>query len=207
MRNDTAAPGSGLPTRANLVALWRATLRAPHRVAALAPSSRVCSDALAAHIPATGSPTIVELGAGTGVISDAAARRMPAGARYLALEIDPELVEYLHASRPWLDVEQADAAELGAVAERAGITEVDTVLCTLPWSLLSEQQREHVLGQIAGLLTPRGKLVILMTPSSMLRGSGRGFVRQLRRAFANVRFGLTWRTVSPGIVLVATGPA
>lgn len=149
---------------------------------------------------------MIELGAGTGVISDAAARRMPQGGRYLALEIDPELVEYLRASRPWLEVEQADAAELGTIAKRAAITDVDTVLCSLPWSLLSEHERKRVLGEITQLLAPHGKLVILMTPSSMLRVSGRGFIRQLRRAFAAVSIRLTWRTVSPGLVLVATAP-
>jgi len=62
-------------------------------------------------------------------------RRIPAGGRHLAVELDSTLVEHLRSSYPRLDVIHGDASELGKLLADRGVEEVDAVISGLPWAL------------------------------------------------------------------------
>ena len=111
----------------DFVTFVSSAVRSPAVIGAVAPSGRALSDLLASVAPAEGQPVVVELGPGTGVVSAALRRRLPEGARHIAVEIDPGMVEHLRRTRPWLEVVEGDAADLQKLLADIGVDQVDAV--------------------------------------------------------------------------------
>lgn len=81
----------------------------PSTVGAILPSSRYLADAMAR--AAAGAERLIELGAGTGAITEALCRRHP-GVPMLAVELDPVLAEHLRERFPGIAVRAAAAHEV-----------------------------------------------------------------------------------------------
>ncbi|WP_169946118.1 class I SAM-dependent methyltransferase [Microbispora sp. H11081] len=182
-------------------------LRRQGVVGAVAPSSRSLARALTAVVPTTGPAVIVELGPGTGAISEAIRERLAPGSRQLAVEIDPGMVAHLRRARPWLDVLQGDAARLGALLAGRGVSRVDAVISTLPWTLLPEDAQESILGEVGRVLRPAGAFTTVTYLPAVPLARARRFRRRLRAAFDEVlTTGPVWRNVPPGLAYVCRRP-
>lgn len=167
--------------RADHLTFLRRAIRRPDLLATpFVTGSRLARD-IARVIPHGSHSTVVELGAGTGAMSDPIRARLGPGARHLAVEIDPDLVAHLRASRPWLEVVQGDALEFTRLLDEAGIGRVDVVVCSLPWALFPAAQRRALLHDIAGRLTPDGAFSTITTWMALP-----GRVRDLREALGEV---------------------
>lgn len=81
-------------------------LRNPASTGALLPSSRILADAMAR--AATGADLIVELGAGTGPVTDALVTKLP-DVPLIAVELQQSLAHRLQHRYPGIDVRQASA--------------------------------------------------------------------------------------------------
>ena len=101
------------------VQLLLAMLRNPASTGAVMPSSRTLANAMAG--AAVGADTVVELGAGTGPVTEALLRRLP-GVPLIAVELQPALARRLQARFPTVDVRQAAAKDTGATPTRAATT-------------------------------------------------------------------------------------
>lgn len=177
-------------------------LRRPGVVGAVAPSSSGLAELLAAVTPTTGSPVVVELGPGTGSVSTAIRRRLPAGGRHIAVEIDPAMVRHLRSTHPWLEVVHGDAADLVALGVRA-----DAVVSGLPWSLLRPERQHRILDQAARILTPGGAFTTFAYRHTGLMASARGFHRLLRSTFDEVIASQTvWWNVPPARIYACRRP-
>src|SRR3954454_2745885 len=110
----------------------RRALRRPALIAAPAPTGATLAAEIARVLPGTGTPTVVELGAGTGALSPAIRGRLSPGSRYIAVEVDGELVAHLRRRMPWLEVLHGDAADLATLLGGAGVGPVDVVVSSLP---------------------------------------------------------------------------
>lgn len=184
----------------------RRAIRRPHLFGSPAPSGRRLAVQLADLLPDSGTPTVVELGAGTGALTARIHERLPRGSRLLAIELDEVLARRLAAHLPGIDVRQGDAAHLPALLAEAGIARADTVVTSLPWTLLPAHQRDVVLDAIAAALSPEGMATAILTRTAIPRRA-----RELRRAFA-ARFAevetmpVVWRNLPPAAQLVARRP-
>ncbi|MFR9801586.1 class I SAM-dependent methyltransferase [Pseudonocardia sp. RS010] len=185
--------------------LYRA-VRRPHLFGSPAPSGRPLGAQVASLLPDSGSPTVVELGAGTGALTTWIHKRLPAGSRLLAIELDEVLAAHLAARLPAVDVRQGDAERLPALLAEAGLTRADAVVTSLPWTLLPQRRRDALLDAVAASLAPEGLATAVVTRTALP-----GRVRDLRRAF-EARFGevtvlpTVWRNLPPAAVLVARRP-
>src|SRR5436305_14062821 len=130
--------GTTADQRSARLAFIRAALRAPTTVGAVTPSSPQLAAVLAAVVPRAGTPTVVELGPGTGAVSAVIDKRLPPGSRHLAVELDIEMVGYLQRTRPGLEVVHGDARRLGALLADRGVDHADAVICGLPWALFDD---------------------------------------------------------------------
>ena len=100
------------------VDLLFAMLRNPASTGAVLPSSRTLANAMAG--AALGADTVIELGAGTGPVTEALLRRLP-GVPLIAVELQPALARRLQARFPTVDVRQAAAKEVvDGLIERPG---------------------------------------------------------------------------------------
>ncbi|MFJ9379600.1 class I SAM-dependent methyltransferase [Streptomyces sp. NPDC101455] len=130
-------------------------LRRPLMTGAVAASSRRLAHAMTEGIGLEQARTVVELGPGTGVFTDAILARLTPDARLVAIELNPVLAARLSATRrdTRLTVIRGSAAELTAtVGEPA-----DAVVSGLPWTVMPREQRGHILDAVTEVLTPGGR--------------------------------------------------
>lgn len=168
-------------TRADHLTFLRRAIRRPDLLATpFVTGPRLARD-IAKVIPRGSSSTVVELGAGTGAMSDPIRDRLAPDARHLAVEIDPDLVAHLRTSRPWLELVHGDALDFTKILDDAGIGTVDVVICSLPWALFPAAQRRALLRDISGRLAADGAFSTITTWMALP-----GRVRDLRGALGEV---------------------
>jgi phosphatidylethanolamine/phosphatidyl-N-methylethanolamine N-methyltransferase len=179
----------------------------PGTVGAVIPSSPIMAREMAAVVPTVGNPVAVELGPGTGALSGAVARRLPAGGRHLAVELDEGMVGHLRATMPWLEVIQGDAVRLGKLLEQAGIESVDAVVSGLPWSLFPVEAQRDILREVGKVLAPGGAFTTLAYLHALGMSGARQFRRLLGETFDEVVTSRTvWRNVPPSRIYVCRRP-
>ena len=202
---SVAKPGRSHDRATSRAFLYRA-VRRPHRFGSPAPSSRPLAAQLASLLPDSGTPTVVELGAGTGALTTPIHQRLPTGSRLLAIELDEVLAAHLAAHLPGVDVRQGDAEQLPTLLAEADIPRADAVITSLPWTLLPQHRRDALLDAISAALTPEGMATAVVTRTALPNRA-----RELRRAFEE-RFAevtttrTVWRNLPPAAVLVANRP-
>jgi phospholipid N-methyltransferase len=203
----TLRPGRDVNGAADRRAFMAVALRNQGVVGAVAPSSPSLAKALTAVVPASGTPVVVELGPGTGSISEAIRRRLAPGSRQLAIDVEPSMVAHLRRAKPWLEVIHGDAVELGALLAAAGVTRVDAVVSTLPWSLFPGPRQSRILDEIGRVLAPGAAFTTATYLYAMPLPRSRAFRRRLRSAFEEVlTTGPVWRNLPPGMTYVCRRP-
>ncbi|WP_188988015.1 class I SAM-dependent methyltransferase [Saccharopolyspora thermophila] len=182
-------------------------MRRPKLVGAVAPSSPHLAREMAAVVPTSGSPVVVELGPGTGALSGAIRERLPEGGRQLAIELDGGMVDYLRAELPWLEVVQGDAARLGDLLAEAGVGRVDAVVSGLPWSIFPARLQQDILQQVGSVLAPGGAFTTFAYVHALGMTGARLFRRRLDLTFDEVLTSRTvWRNVPPARSYVCRRP-
>ncbi len=171
---------------------WRA-------IGAIAPSggplARMMADKLG---PVADGRVIVELGAGTGVVTRELVRRFPA-ARVVAVEVNPAFAGRLGLAAPGATVVIGCATELTRHLAALGATPDDVagVISGLPLLSLPGDLPGRVLAAVRGVLRP-GRPYIQFTYSA--RGWRRFDVAGFRPAGTRT----VWRNVPPADVLLFT---
>lgn len=198
-----SAPREDSPLRVFLIA----ALRRPGQIGAVAPSSSRLAGVLASVVPRDGAPIVVELGPGSGAVSEAIAHRLPPGARHLAVEVDSELAAYLRAARPSMEVIEGDAVHLAELLAERGVHWVDAVVSGLPWALFGAATQEAILSQVARLLAPGGVFTTFAYLHGTVLARARHFREMLRTMFDEVLVTSTvWRNVPPAFAYVCRRP-
>ena len=182
-------------------------VRRPSTVGAVLPTSRHVAAAVAMVVPTSGTPVVLELGPGTGALSSAIRDRLPAGGRHLAVEIDPAMVRYLRRTKPWLQVIEGDAAHLRPLLAEQGITQVDAVISSIPWTLLPPESQRELLGEAGAALREDGVFTSVTYLTTLWRAATRAFVRALGDTFDEVLpRSAVWRNLPPARVYVCRRP-
>ena len=114
-------------------------VKAPHRIGAVAPSSRQLARAMARQIDLAGDGPIIELGGGTGSITRALLAIGVSRDRLIVVERDPTLAALLRMRFPGVKIMRGDAAELVQLLRPLGISLAASVVSSLP--LLSMPMR------------------------------------------------------------------
>jgi phospholipid N-methyltransferase len=154
-------------TGATLQQHWQflcAALTKRGQTGAIVPSQRMLVDRMIAPIPASYRGEVVELGAGTGVLTFRLAERCPR-ARILACEINPELAGSLERNIAAAGLNRrvrvsCDPAEhLLAHLTRSGGTPPEFVLSGIPVGNLVKERANALIGAIHRALTSGGLYV------------------------------------------------
>lgn len=184
-----------------------AALRSPGTVGAVAPSSPRLARLLAAVVPTHGTPGVVELGPGTGAVSDAIRRRLPPGAQHVAVEVDARMAAHLRATRPGMEVVTGDAADLTALLARTGPWRADAVVSGLPWALFPADRQRRIMGEVARALGPGGAFTTFGYLHARATGRARRFRDLLDATFDEVVVSRpVWWNLPPAWVYVCRRP-
>jgi phospholipid N-methyltransferase len=104
-------------------------------IASVAPSSRWLSQTTVRNIDWGKARALVELGAGTGPITQVIARNAAADCRVVVVERDPDFARLLRErfqDRPNFEIVEGDACDLASILACRGIESVDHVVSGLP---------------------------------------------------------------------------
>jgi phospholipid N-methyltransferase len=184
----------------------RRAMREPAMIGAPAPTGAALAAEIAAVVPSSPAVTVVELGPGTGPICPAVRARLAPGSRYVAVELDAELVTHLRRTLPWLEVLHGDAADLPALLAGAGVGPVHAVVSSLPWTLFPAGKQRRMLAGIAATLAPGGVFTTISTLTALP-----ALVRDLRESLDAtfedvVATRPVWRNVPPSRLFVCRRP-
>jgi phosphatidylethanolamine/phosphatidyl-N-methylethanolamine N-methyltransferase len=138
-----------------------AWLKGPLRIGTVVPSGPDLAAAVAAQVPSEPDGPVIELGGGTGPLTEAF---LDAGVRpsdLVVIERDPRLFRYLANRHPDVTLIEGDAAELGKLTREVGVTRARAVVSSLPIVWMSA--RNAIVEQSFALLGSRGGPFIQVT--------------------------------------------
>lgn len=178
--------------------LWVAWLRAPRHVGALVPSGMRLAAAMAREVP-RGEGLVVELGGGTGSITNGLLCAGIRPAELVIVERDPVLARCLRRRFPDCRILCGDACRLPALLAAHGIgAPVKTVVSSLPLLAMSPSQRARLLRAVRRVLPDEGAMlqytygVRCPVPArTLLRGKVRA--ERIARVWRNVPPASVWR--------------
>lgn len=171
------------------IAFLREFLKAPVELGTCFTSSKALARSMVSGLGLETARVVVELGPGTGAITEEVLRRIPKGCRFFAIERNAGLVRELRERWPEVSVHQDDARNLRAICEREGVRpgEVDIVVNSLPFLLFPEDLQDEILRETAAVLRPGGRFTLITYRIEGLMPSVRKFRRLMERHFSEVR--------------------
>jgi phosphatidylethanolamine/phosphatidyl-N-methylethanolamine N-methyltransferase len=169
-----------------LSSFLRALRRSPRQVGAIAPSSPFLAERLTAVVPALDKCTVVELGAGTGAVTGKILQRLNGDSQLIVVERDAKLAELLTSRCPSARVFNDDARNLPGLLSELDVVGVDSIICGLPWSLFTKQERTSLLSTIRRSLKPSGVFTTFAYLHALIFPSARRFHDELGANFEEV---------------------
>jgi phospholipid N-methyltransferase len=141
-----------------ILVFYREMFKHPAQVGAVHPSSQKLAKQLALQVPKRTSGLIVELGAGTGVVTKALLHRGVSEQQLVLIEDSASMVDFLQTQFPRLRVIHGDAENLSQILGES--TKVACVVSSLPFRSLSEEKAKKIFDQIETVLGSNGKLIL-----------------------------------------------
>lgn len=182
---------------------FKSLLINPRQIGSIAPSSRRLAAAMAAAVPWASARTVVELGAGTGAITEQILARKPEETRFLLFERERGFRHLLQGRFPTVPV-YSEAKSLSAVLWGTGIKTADVIVSGIPFALLTRSQRDSLLNEIDKALAPGGTFIAFQYWPQLYP--------ELRRRFSDVRLRLVAGNLPPAVLYccrkgLGAGPA
>ncbi len=143
--------------------------------------------------------TIVELGAGTGPITEQIVEHLRPHHRFVAVENDRDFCGILRRRFPEVTLLESDATRLADPLAKLGIHKVDYVLSGLPTPSLPPRAMLRLMHWLRDSLTPNG-LFVQITVIPVL------YLSFYRRLFDQVDYRSVWLNVPPGGVYQCSQP-
>lgn len=163
-------------------------LRKPKVIGAVAPSSRFLANTMLRKVDFRNARTIVELGAGTGVITEKMLKRAHADAQVIAFEIHPPFVRMLEdMQHPQLTLVAKPAQQLTKHVSKA-----DVVISSLPLMSFKDRDVAAIITQVKKALKPGGQFVQFQY--------GLKSYAMLKKEFSEVGLGFTLLNIPPAFV-------
>ena len=173
--------------------------KSPQQIGAIAPSSRFLANKMMNCIDQRRTKTIVELGAGTGAITQSMLRHVGQDAKVLIIDLNAEAVGLLRdrlKTNHNVEVILDDAGNLPSILGQRGLSSVDAIISSLPYASMSLTVTRAILKSASQTLANEGHFVTFQyTP----------FLKETFADFFNirsVRFEL--RNLPPAIIYDCT---
>jgi len=164
------------------------------RIASVWPSSAAMSRATIRQINWHHVRVVVEMGAGTGPITEQIIRRIQPHTTFIAIERDRDFAEVLRrrfTGHKNVEIVQADVRDLESVLKARGITHVDAFVSGLPTPTLPPHVRNRMLATVRRYLIDGGVF-------SNITEFPFWYWNYYRKIFKDVSFDLVMRNMPPG---------
>jgi phospholipid N-methyltransferase len=164
------------------------------KIASFWPSSVAMSCATIGKIDWDKAKVIVELGAGTGPITEQIVRRLQPHTTLIAIERETDFVKVLQrrfSEHKNVEIVEADVRHLDALFDARGIRHVDAFISGLPTPTLPRAVRDAMLATVSRYLVKNGVF-------SNITEVPFYYWKFYRRIFEDVSFELVVRNMPPG---------
>ena len=168
-------------------------IKSPGTVGSVIPSSRFLSRAMTKPIDWKQTRSIVELGAGTGSITQYIHQLKNPDCLAVVFERDPDMQAELKTMFPGFQFRD-HAERLPYILEQLGVREVDAIISSLPFTNFSEPLRNKILDGIIQTLKPGGLFITYQYSLHMKD--------QLEKVFDKVSISLTLLNIPPAFVYI-----
>lgn len=151
-------------------------MRSPREIGAICPSSARLADRMASFVDIEADGFVVELGGGTGVVTESILRRGIAANRLIVIEKSPLLAKYLSERFPDICVLHGDAADLPLIVDRT--KSVKAVVSCLPLRSLPATEVKKITATWVKPLVCCGRVIqFTYAPFSSFAWLGAGLKR------------------------------
>ncbi len=168
--------GQAEPRTYGLTLFLRGWLANPLQMGSIVPSSPALCRRIVAQVRRAPDEWVIELGAGTGVVSRALVEGGIPPGRIILVEIEHDLAGHLRETMPGTEVIEGDARSLPELIPRSRHRRVGTVICGIPLVLLSVPQQRRFIEAMAGVAPGRGFLHYSYCATSPLPSRKHGLV-------------------------------
>ena len=141
-------------------------LRSPRSMGSIIPSSMHLARALAAEVSWEPGSHVIELGGGTGAITQGLLERGIPAAKIVVIELESNLYNYLAGRYPDVTVVQGDATRLDEIIARLPIERVSTVISGLPMVNMPPAFKRAIIEQAFAAM-PAGHAMLQYTYSPL----------------------------------------
>lgn len=153
---------------ANAALFFRRWLANPLQMGSVVPSSPTLCRRIAALAARGQNEAVLELGAGTGVVSRALLDSGVPPERLLVVEIVPDMADHLRRALPGVEVLCGDAFDLGRVLPRRWHARIGTAICGIPLVLLPIAEQRRFVQAVETVAPGRGFLLYTYCVTSPL---------------------------------------
>ena len=177
-------------------------LQHPKEVSSVIPSSKALGDMAISTAKLDQAKVIVELGAGLGGITEQILKARPRGARFLAIEINEDLIKAARKRCPETDLTLGNALHLDTYLSERGEESCDAIISAIPWAAMGSEKQSKLLATIYANLKPGGRFVTLAFLMGFLCPASHRFRDALALYFDKT--GMTpivWRNLPPAVIL------
>jgi phospholipid N-methyltransferase len=196
-----ARAGRSRPVRDGL-GFFGTFLGKPGTVGAVLPSTRYLARALVGRLELRPGELVVEFGPGTGPMTAVIREHLPAGARYLGIELEPKFHALLAKRYPELDFHLGSAGDLSRILGDRRLPPPSRIISGLPFASLPAAVRERVVEGISACLQPGGDFRTFQYVHAYGMKAARRFRALMAERFDNFeRIGPVLRNVPPAFVL------
>jgi phosphatidylethanolamine/phosphatidyl-N-methylethanolamine N-methyltransferase len=131
----------------------------PRAIGAIAPSSPALARKIAQQVDPAVPGTVLELGPGTGVVTDALIGRGIGIGRLVAVEADPDLAQLMRERFPELRVVEGDAFDLDRTLPRAETGPLAATISGLPLLNFPPAKRRALISSALSRMGEEGRFV------------------------------------------------
>lgn len=150
-----------IATLSDSTVFLREWLANPQRTGAVAPSSPMLGAAMARWLPRNPESYVLELGPGTGAVTDALLKYGLREDRLIGIDNNPALANILRKRFPQAQIITGDAWHLDTLLAELPepVRSVGAVISSLPLLNFPKEQADALAQKIRGVLEPRGRWV------------------------------------------------
>lgn len=188
----------------------REFVRDPVQLGAVAPSGSALARRMVEAAALASGQVVVELGAGTGPMTEEILRVRPHGP-FVALEPNPALAAVLRGRFPGVRVDERKAQVLSTVLAELGWGRADRVVSSLPFAIWPERLQQEVFDGILAAMAPGSRFVTFGYAHARPLPAARRLWATLHERFTEVATTrIVWRNLPPALVyccsLVGSAP-
>jgi phosphatidylethanolamine/phosphatidyl-N-methylethanolamine N-methyltransferase len=177
-----------------------AAIKSPLQVSTLFETGPSAIQSLIAAIPARPAGMVVELGVGTGAITQTLFNKIGNADKYIGLELNDELIEFAQERFPALRFVNDSAENFAKYLDGA---KAAAVVSSLPWTLMPAEAVKQTLDAAKANLIPGGVFATYMTLHVLKTPAGKRFQEALKERFGGYESKLVIDNLPPAKIFIA----